>query len=62
MAALVVGSNNIESLREELRAQGVQQVAHWTGRKHGGKHNLIPRNIGVVLVLVNYANHSLSFG
>jgi hypothetical protein len=60
MAALVVGGDNIESLRDELHAQGIQQVTHWTGRKHGEKHNLIPRNIELVVVLVNYVNHSLS--
>lgn len=60
MAALVVGGDNIESLREELHAQGIQQVMHWTGRKYGEKHNLIPRNVELVVVLVNYVNHSLS--
>jgi hypothetical protein len=60
MAALVVGGDNIESLRDELQAQGIRQVTHWSGRKHGDKHNLIPRNIELVVVLVNYVNHSLS--
>ncbi len=60
MAALVVGGDNIESLRDELHAQGIHQITHWTGRKHGEKHNLIPRNIELVVVLVNFVNHSLS--
>jgi hypothetical protein len=60
MAALVVGGDNIESLRQELLAQGIQRVTHWSGRKHVEKYNLIPRNIELVVVLVNYVNHSLS--
>jgi hypothetical protein len=38
MAALVVGGDNIESLRQELLAQGIQQVTHWSGRKHVEKY------------------------
>jgi len=60
MAALVVGGDNIESLRSELRAQGIEQVTHWTGRKHGDKHYVIPRNVKFIVVLVNFVNHSLS--
>jgi hypothetical protein len=60
MAALVVGGDNIESLRDELQAQGIEQVTHWTGRKHGDKHYVIPRNIELIVVLVNFVNHSLS--
>jgi len=60
MAALVVGGDNIESLRNEFLALGIRQVTHSSGRKHGEKHNLIPRNIELVVVLVNYVNHILS--
>jgi hypothetical protein len=60
MAALVVGGDNIESLRDELQAQGIAQVTHWNGRKHGDKHYVIPRNVELIVVLVNFVNHSLS--
>ena len=60
MAALIVGGDNIESIRGELQAQGIRQVTHWTGRKHGDKHYVIPRNVELVVVLVNFVNHSLS--
>lgn len=60
MAALIVGGDNIESIRDELQAQGIHQVTHWTGRKHVGKSQVIPRNIELVVVLVNFVNHSLS--
>ncbi len=60
MVALVVGGDNIESLRDELQAQGIGQITHWTGRKHGDKHHVIPRNVKLIVVLVNFVNHSLS--
>jgi len=60
MAALIVGGDNIESIKNELQAQGIHQITHWNGRKHGDKHNVIPHNIELVVVLVNYVNHSLS--
>lgn len=60
MAALIVGGDNVESIKDELLAQGIQQITHWTGRKHGDKNNVIPRNIELIVVLVNYVNHSLS--
>lgn len=60
MAALVVGGDNIESVRNELQAQGIRQVTHWAGRKHGDKRYVIPRDVELVVVLVNYVNHSLS--
>jgi hypothetical protein len=60
MAALIVGGDNIESIKDELQAQGIRQITHWTGRKHGDKNNVIPRNVELIVVLVNYVNHSLS--
>lgn len=60
MAALIVGGDNIESIKEELKAQGIRQITHWSGRKHGDKNNVIPRNVELIVVLVNYVNHSLS--
>lgn len=60
MAALVVGGDNIESLRDELQARGIEQITHWAGRKHGDKHYVIPRNVELIVVLVNFVNHSLS--
>jgi hypothetical protein len=60
MAALIVGGDNIESIKDELQAQGIRKITHWNGRKHGDKHNVIPHNIELIVVLVNYVNHSLS--
>ena len=60
MAALIVGGDNIESIKEELHAKGIHKITHWNGRKHGDKNNVIPSNVQLIVVLVNYVNHSLS--
>ncbi len=44
MATLVVGGDNIASISDELRAHGETDIVHWAGRKHGDKHNVIPRD------------------
>ncbi len=60
MGALIVGGDNIESIKGSLHARGFRQITHWNGRKPGDKHKVIPRNVELVVVLVNYVNHSLS--
>lgn len=60
MATLVVGGDKIDSIRDELFAQGVTDIAHWTGRKHGEKHNVIPKHTQRIVMLTNYINHSLA--
>lgn len=59
MTALIVGGDRIDSIRDELLAQGVTDIAHWVGRKHGEKHNIIPKNIQRIVVLTNFVNHGL---
>ncbi len=59
MAALIIGGDRIDSIRNELFAQGVTVISHWDGRKHGEKNNTIPKNTHRIVVLTNYVNHSL---
>lgn len=59
MTALVIGGDKIDSIRDELLAQGVTDIAHWIGRKHGEKNNTIPKNTQRIVVLTNYVNHGL---
>jgi hypothetical protein len=60
MAALIIGGDNIKSIREELHTRGINQVTHWSGRKSGDRNNVIPDNIELVVVVINYVNHSFS--
>lgn len=60
MTALIVGGDNIESIKNELHAQGICKITHWNGRKHGDKNYVIPGNTELIVVLVNFVNHSLS--
>ena len=60
MTALIVGGDNVDAIKDELQAQGICKVTHWNGRKHGDKNYVIPSNTELIVVLVNYVNHSLS--
>lgn len=60
MTTLVIGGDNIASIRDELRAHGETDIVHWTGRKHGDKHNVIPQDTQCIVVLTNYVNHALA--
>ena len=60
MATLIVGGDKIDSIKAELFAQGVTHIAHWTGRKHGDKNSVIPKNTQRIVMLTNYINHSLA--
>ena len=60
MAALMVGGDNVKAIKDELQAQGIHKIAHWNGRKQGDKHSVIPGNTELIVVLVNYVNHSSS--
>lgn len=59
MATLIIGGDKIDSIKDELFAQGVTNIAHWAGRKHGDKNNVIPKNTQRIVVLTNYVSHSL---
>lgn len=59
MTALIIGGDKIDSIRDELLAQGVTDIAHWVGRKHGDKNNIIPKDTQRIVVLTNYVNHGL---
>jgi hypothetical protein len=60
MAALIIGGDNIKTIKDELHTRGISQIMHWSGRKHGDKNKVIPDNIELVVVMVNYVNHSFS--
>ncbi|WP_035383514.1 DUF2325 domain-containing protein [Ferriphaselus sp. R-1] len=60
MTALIVGGDNVDGIKDELVAHGMRKVRHWSGRKHGDKNHVIPLDVELIVVLVNYVNHSLS--
>ncbi len=60
MTILVVGGDNIASLRNELHAHGETVIVHWTGRRHGEKRNVIPRDTECIVILTDYVSHALA--
>ncbi len=60
MAALIVGGDRVESFRDYLAGQGYTPVRHWSGRKPGECHKVIPVDTRVVVVVVDRINHGLA--
>lgn len=57
---LIVGGDNIESLKEKLSDLGFDEVIHVSGRKTNMVRAGIPVHIDLVLVLTDFINHNLS--
>lgn len=60
MAALIIGGDRVDSIRQELLARGESDIAHWPGRKHGERRQTIPKNTRRIVILTDYVNHSLA--
>ena len=60
MAALIVGRDRVDSFRDFLTGQGYAPVRHWSGRKPGECHRVIPVDTKVVVVVVDQINHGLA--
>lgn len=60
MTTLIIGGDRIDSIKHELQARGVTNIAHWDGRKHGDKKNIIPKQTHHIVVITNFINHALT--
>lgn len=43
-SVLIVGGDQIQSIKEELSQHGVVNVNHWSGRKAGDTHKITPND------------------
>ena len=60
MSILVIGGDNIKSVRTLLSDLGADKITHWDGRKNfgTGAKNL-PCNTDYVLMLTSFLNHNM---
>lgn len=61
MTVLVIGGDRIETIRRELTAFGIREVAHWNGRKPGELRWEIPANTRLVIMVTDQLSHSLLY-
>ena len=60
MSILVIGGDNLGNITEKLIQNGFGDIEHITGRKKDAKNFKIPRNIDLVMVLVDFVGHQLT--
>jgi len=59
MNALIVGGDRITPYRDFLAQRGYAEIHHWSGRNQSDSHRRMPNSTQLIVVLVDYANHSL---
>ncbi|MBC8060269.1 MAG: DUF2325 domain-containing protein [Clostridiaceae bacterium] len=60
MSILLIGGDSLGNITEKLIANGFEDIEHITGRKNDAKNFKIPRNIDLVMVLVDFVSHKLT--
>jgi hypothetical protein len=58
--ALIVGGDHVAGLKQLLASSGIEQVAHWSGRKSGDINQVIPRGTTLVVILIDWISHTLA--
>jgi len=59
MSVLVIGGDNINSVKTVLSDLGADNITHWDGRKNHGCGKSIPEDTDYVLMLTTFLNHNM---
>jgi hypothetical protein len=59
MSVLVIGGDNINSVKSVLSDLGAKSIIHWDGRKNHGCNKTIPADTDYVLMLTTFLNHNM---
>ncbi len=60
MQALIVGGDQIESIKRQILAQGYDHIEHWSGRKKGFLNRSLSSRTRLIVMIYDYVNHSLA--
>ncbi|OOM10421.1 DUF2325 domain-containing protein [Clostridium saccharobutylicum] len=60
MKIMIVGGDNINMINFHLCEKGFYIVKHISGRKNNHKCAVVPANIDIVIIFIDYVNHKLS--
>lgn len=58
MSVLVIGGDEITSIKAVLKNLGCEKITHWDGRKESVNHKDLPQNIKCLVMLTNFLNHN----
>lgn len=59
-SVLIVGGDQISGIKHVLNKHGVDDINHWTGRKAGDTHKVIPQDTKVIIFITNWISHSIT--
>lgn len=60
MSVLVIGGDNINSIKSVLQNLGAEVSAHWDARKKSSApKKKIPQNIDCIIMLTSFLNHNV---
>ncbi len=60
MSVLIVGGDQVESLKRQVIAHGHSHVEHWSGRKKGFLKRSLSSNTQLIVMVCDYVSHSLA--
>ncbi len=60
MSVLIIGGDDIISIKAVLNSLGVEKITHWNGRKNfGTKAKNIPIGTDYLLMMTDFINHNM---
>ena len=59
--ALIVGGDQIASIKEELKNYGITEINHWSGRKVGDGKKVIPHDTKLIVLITDWISHQFTY-
>ncbi len=59
--ALIVGGDQIASIKQELKNFGITDINHWSGRKVGDGKKVIPHNTELIVLITDWISHQFTY-
>lgn len=60
MKALIVGGDRVNSLKQQITANGYAEIKHWSGRKKKYCDYIISGHTQLIVMVYDYISHSLA--
>lgn len=59
-SVLIVGGDQVASIKQVLANYGVDHINHWSGRKAGDSNKVIPHDTQMIVLITNWISHSIT--
>ena len=59
-SALIVGGDQVDGIRQVLTNYGIDHINHWSGRKVGDSHKVIPKDTKVIVLITGWISHAFT--